>query len=297
MQELVGDKKEDSMSKKIRQRNHRASLGQQGRSKHLRWGVLLLIATVCLGTVLAPWSNSSGAKMLRAFFFSPAPPPTIPGPTHPTKEYIYAGSKLIATEESGGTTLLMPTNLVATTDSSLPAPHVDINWGATVGADHYQVERTEKVGTSYQSINANVPGNTFTDDGVIAVKSYLYRVRAVDAAGNVSPYSNIDVATAISFEDNTLQIGVTQVKAQHINQLRQAVNAVRAATASLAPASWAENVSPAATYIRADHILELRTKLDQARADLGLTACSYTAAAPGLPILKEHIDQLRQCVK
>ena len=43
----------------------------------------------------------------------------------------------------------------------------------------------------------SVPGTTYTDTG-LAVDTFSYRVRAFDAAGNVSPYSNIATASTVS---------------------------------------------------------------------------------------------------
>jgi hypothetical protein len=125
----------------------------------------------------------------------------------------------------------------------------------------------------------------------------LYRVRAINSAGSVSPYSNVDLATAIAFTDNSIAVGSTPIKAEHLTQLRQAVNAVRAVTTNLNQVSWAESISSGVTTIKASHIQELRTKLDEARSALGLSACAYTDASTGQAIQKVHIDELRQCVK
>jgi hypothetical protein len=173
---------------------------------------------------------------------------------------------------------------------------VNISWTATTGAHHYEVERTTNVTTNYTTVNSNVTATSFTDNTVTSVTAYLYRVRAVDAVGNVSPYSNVDLATAISFVDDTLVVGSTTIKADHITQLRQAVNAARAVTTSLGKVSWAEAINPGSS-IKASHIQELRTKLDEARSALGLSTCTYTDASAGQLVQKVHIDQLRQCVK
>jgi hypothetical protein len=256
---------------------------------------IMLIATLGVGTVVGPWRNTVAANKLRALIASPFAPPPLPSPANPSKEYIYAGSKLIATEAP--TTLLAPTALTATTLSNLPVAQVTTSWTATAGADHYEVERTTNVATNYTTINSNVTATTFTDNTVSSVTAYLYRVRAVDAVGNLSPYSNVDLATAISFVDDTLVVGSTTIKADHITQLRQAVNAVRAVTTSLGQVTWAEPINVGVTTIKASHVQELRTKLDEARSALGLSACSYTDASAGQLVQKVHIDQLRQCVK
>lgn len=270
---------------------------QSRRTTYIGAVVIALMVTLVLGTSVGPLSNTLGAKKFRALFASAPAPPPLPPPSSPSKEYIYAGSRLIATEEPGsGSSLAAPANLIANTRSDLLPSRVEISWAATPGADHYEVERTPNVSTSYTQIAGNVTGTTFTDTTVTSITAYLYRVRAVGTGGSVSPYSNIDLATAISFTDDTLTAGTTTIKAAHATELRQAVNAVRA-TANQSAASWAESISPDATTVKASHILELRTNLDQARNTLTLPQCSYTSIAIGDPIQKVHFEQLRQCVK
>jgi hypothetical protein len=288
-------RREGSMAKRIKPRKEKFSLTRQMmRPKVAAAAAIALIAALAAGTVVGPWRNTVAANKLRAFVTSPFVPPPLPSPSNPSKEYIYAGSKLIATEVP--TTLLAPTALIATTLSNLPVAQVNTSWTATAGAHHYEVERTTNIAANYTTVNSNVTATNFTDTTVSSVVAYLYRVRAVDSSGNVSPYSNVDLATAISFVDDTLQAGATTIKADHITQLRQAVNAVRAITTSLGQVSWAESITPGVS-IKASHIQELRTKLDDARSALGFGPCAYTDASIGQLIQKVHIDQLRQCVK
>ncbi|HSS22507.1 MAG TPA: hypothetical protein VLL54_20720 [Pyrinomonadaceae bacterium] len=283
------------MVKRIIPRAKKFPLARRLTPKVVVPAAIVVIATLVTGTVVGPWRNTTPARKMRALIAAPFAPPPVPSPTNPSKEYVYAGSRLIATEEPAAP-LAAPTGFVATTQSDLPVAQVSTSWTASAGAHHYQLERTTNIATSYTTVNANITSTTFTDTTVSSVTAYLYRVRAVDAVGNVSPYSNVDLATAVSFVDDTLQVGSTTIKAVHVTQLRQAVNAVRAVTTSLGPVSWAETVS-AGVLIKASHISELRTGLDGARVALGLAACTYTNAATGQVIQKVHIDQLRQCVK
>jgi hypothetical protein len=287
--------------KKIRTQKKFFVVRPSVRTKYIGAGALALITTLVLGATVGPWANTFGAKKLRALFATAQPLEPLPPPANPSKEYIYAGGKLIATEEPGAS-LAAPAGLVANTLSHLQPSQVQVNWEPTAGADHYEVERTTNVNTSYTTITSNVTSTTFTDATVSSVTAYLYRVRAVGAGGSVSPYSGIDLATAISFSDDTLQIGSTPIRAAHFNELRQAVNAVRATTANLDQVIWAESIvagtpTVPGTPVRASHILELRTKLDQALSSLILPACTYTSAAAGDSIQKLHVEQLRQCVK
>jgi hypothetical protein len=287
------------MSKKKSSRQKKLRAAQRAtRRKFISVAVIGLILTLCLGTVVGPWRNSSGAKRLKALFSAPVPVPPIPPSNNPSKEYIYAGSKLIATEAP--VPLAAPPNLAATTLSDQTPSRVSISWDPSIGADHYEVEKTTKITIAYSSVNSNVTATSFTDNSVNSVTAYLYRVRAVDSVGNVSPFSAIDLATAISFTDDTITSTSTVIKAAHVNELRQAIDAVRE-TANLSPANWGGAISSGVTTVQATHIQDLRTNLDQARSALGLPQCSYTdnsvAALRTVFIKKEHIDQLRGCVR
>ena len=88
-----------------------------------------------------------------------------------------------------------PGTLTATTVSG---GEVDLSWGAStdnVGVTGYLVERCQGAScTSFAQI-ASPTGTTYKDTSVSASTSYSYRLRATDAAGNLSTYSNIAGAT------------------------------------------------------------------------------------------------------
>jgi len=127
--------------------------------------------------------------------------------------------------------------------------------------------------------------------------TYIYRVRSVDAAGNYSDFSNVDIATTIVFTDDPLVASTTLILAVHINEVRQAVNAVRAA-AGLSAASWTDS-SLSGVEIKAVHVTELRSNLDAARTALGLSTSAYTdTLTPATTIVKAvHVNELRDRVK
>lgn len=254
-----------------------------------------------VATIGNPWRVLPGSRKLGRWLNAASAPNPIPSPSNPSKEYIYAGGRLISTEAFGpGSTLAAPLGLVATTRSDLLPANVTITWEATVGAHHYQVERTTNIGTLYDPINNNVTGTTFTDTSALSVNAYLYRVRAVDAAGNMSPYSSTDLATAISFTDDTLYAQSTSVRAEHINELRQAIDAVRRLV-NAGDVNWGGSIQSNVTEVQATHIQNMRANLDPARSLLNLPPCSYTdnsvEALRASFIKKEHIEQLRNCVK
>lgn len=88
-----------------------------------------------------------------------------------------------------------PTNLAATVVS---ASQIDLSWTAStdaVGVTGYSVERCQGSGCSSFSQIATPSGTSYQDTGLSAGTSYSYRVRAIDAAGNLSGYSNVASAT------------------------------------------------------------------------------------------------------
>ncbi len=100
------------------------------------------------------------------------------------------------------------------------------------------------------------------------------------------------------FTDNTIMVGQTTAKAQHIIELRQAVDAMRA-VAGLGGAPWTDPALAAGNTIKAMHILDLRTYLDDAATRLGYSTSAYTDAGltSGFVIKRIHIEELRQRIR
>jgi hypothetical protein len=75
-----------------------------------------------------------------------------------------------------------------------------LNWAAASddkAVTKYLVERCKGAGcTTFVQIAA-VTGTQYTDSGLTSNTPYSYRVRATDAAGNKSPYSNVASATTL----------------------------------------------------------------------------------------------------
>ena len=88
-----------------------------------------------------------------------------------------------------------PTNLTAMSTSS---SEVDLTWTAStdnVGVAGYRVERCQGSGCSNFTQISTTIGTLYDDTGLSPSTSYSYRVRATDAAGNLSGYSNNSSAT------------------------------------------------------------------------------------------------------
>ena len=84
------------------------------------------------------------------------------------------------------------------TANAVSGSEVDLGWGAStdnVGVTGYLIERCQGTGCSNFTQIATATGTSYKDTSVSASTSYSYRVRATDAAGNLSPYSNAANAT------------------------------------------------------------------------------------------------------
>jgi chitodextrinase len=111
--------------------------------------------------------------------------------------YLYKHTPLT----SGGGT---PADTQAPTTPANPATFVvsssqiNLSWTAStdnVGVTGYRVERCQGLGCSNFSQVATPSGTTFNNTGLSASTSYSYRMRATDAAGNLSGYSTVVSAT------------------------------------------------------------------------------------------------------
>jgi hypothetical protein len=90
----------------------------------------------------------------------------------------------------------IPQNLVVNNYNTSTVT-LDILWNAStdnVGVDHYELQRSVN-GYPYGNYALNVLTNSFTDTYTSFGNTFCYKVRAVDAAGNASLYSNTDCET------------------------------------------------------------------------------------------------------
>jgi chitodextrinase len=96
-----------------------------------------------------------------------------------------------------------PTGLTATAGG---AGQINLAWNAStdnVAVTGYAVERCQGAGCTTFAPVGTSNGITFNDTGLAATTSYTYRVRATDAAGNLSGYSNTASATTTTAPDTT----------------------------------------------------------------------------------------------
>jgi len=113
-----------------------------------------------------------------------------------------------------------PTNLTATAAS---ASQINLVWTAStdnVGVTGYRVERCQGAGCSNFAQVATPAATTFSDTGLTASTSYAYRVRATDAAGNLSAYSNTASASTPAPPDTTPPTAPTNLTASAATDTR-----------------------------------------------------------------------------
>jgi hypothetical protein len=150
-----------------------------------------------------------------------------------------------------------------------------VSWPAVAGATKYILQR--RSGGSWSDYATLTAQLSFTDSSVTAGKSYAYRMYTLDSNNQSrSPYSNADVATIMTF---TNPGGVVQ--AAYLNEVLQAVNAVRAA-AGWAAVTWADILAPdqptpaPSALITGAHILAPRARMNEALQALGVPVSGYT---------------------
>ncbi|HWW75840.1 MAG TPA: RHS repeat-associated core domain-containing protein, partial [Pyrinomonadaceae bacterium] len=195
---------------------------------------------------------------------------------------------------AGAPVLDTPTNLQVTSASDT---QISLSWSSASGTN-FRVERSPSLTGAYALVGTSAT-TALNDNTVSRGNAYLYRVCAASAGGQcVSGYSSFALGTAVTFADPQLTSQQTPVKAQHFNDLRLAVNAVRRA-ANLADATWTDaTLTPQSTAVRAVHVQELRDRLNEALAALNITVSPFTDPAlstgsNGTAVKRAHVEELR----
>ena len=104
----------------------------------------------------------------------------------------------IQTDQATAITSGPPSQPGTLTATAVSPSEVDLSWGASTGSvSGYLIERCSGAScTNFTQIAAPAgTGTTYKDTSVSASTSYSYRVRATDAAGNLSTYSNVATTT------------------------------------------------------------------------------------------------------
>ncbi len=278
--------------------------------------IVALSAIVLLAVVAAASRSDAVRRMVGLRPLTTSLAQATPTPRPLSKEYVYAGGRLVATEEPSPSATPTPTpagppptNFAA---KFVPtAGGVTLTWSRpTGGVTGYEVERRHGLGpTDFTTIPVSGNVESFTDLMGENDASYIYRVRAV-YAGGYSGYTAYDIATAVAFGDDPLQLHSTIIKAAHLKELRRAVSAVRTLAGKGAPTwSYPDPVSSPASSRRAiylEDVTEMRAQLDEALARLDEALGVQTFLKPYAPnptlgrygqVYADHFEQIRGRVR
>jgi chitodextrinase len=181
-----------------------------------------------------------------------------------------AYSKIVSATTSAGDTTApsAPGGLAASPASST---QINLAWTAStdnVGVSGYRVERCQGVSCVTFAQVATLVATSFSDTALTPSTSYSYRVRAADAAGNLSGYSNI--STAVTQTPDTTPPGVTILSPQ--DQSTLSASALTAISAQYSDSGSGINSATVRLALDGADI----TALSQVTA----AAISYTPAQP-----------------
>jgi hypothetical protein len=203
---------------------------------------------------------------------------------------ITVGGKNVAIQQLGAALPPPPPSLTAAATS---ATEVRVSWSAVDDAIAYEIARSSN-GSPFTVI-ASRSTPSLEDSGLTPGTSYVYKVRTVTEAGS-STFSGADAGTTIVFDDDTLLGRITPVRAVHVQQLRDAVNALRRSAAL--PAATFSDASLAGIAIRTAHIQELRDAVAEARNAVGLPPISFGTAEPRNALIRAaDLEELRSGVR
>ena len=107
--------------------------------------------------------------------------------------------------------------------TAVSASQVNLSWTAAtdnVGVTGYQVERCQGSACTTFAQVGTPTGTSFNNTGLSASTTYRYRVRAVDAAGNLGAYSSIVNATTPAAGDTTPPSAPTNLAGTAVRRAR-----------------------------------------------------------------------------
>jgi RHS repeat-associated protein len=126
----------------------------------------------------------------------------------------------------------------------------------------------------------------------VLVREYIYAGDRLIASVGLDP----SPLASVTWTDDPIVAGVTEVKAVHLTELRTAINAARTAH-GLSAATWTDaTVTADVTVIQAVHINELRTAIAAVYTAAGVTPPTFTdpTLTVGVTAVKAvHLQELR----
>ncbi|HKS24376.1 MAG TPA: S8 family serine peptidase [Thermoanaerobaculia bacterium] len=191
------------------------------------------------------------------------------------------------------TILTAPTGLTATGANGV----VTISWTSAAGATGYDVQR--KIGSGAWSLAQSVSSSPAYDSPTVPTGVVLYRVVA-KAGGASSNPSNVDVAYTKNFTDDPIVAAMTIVKAKHLVEVRQEVNALLdlGGSAPVYAGSDLDEASIKTLVVTPSHFTTAMTNLNTARAAVGLSSVAFQVTpVTGAAIAGTPMANLRSGVK
>ena len=177
---------------------------------------------------------------------------------------------------------------------------IDLSWTPAVNVlvDHYTVNRGSTLSNITATANTTAAaGGTFTDTSLpAAIQTWCYSVTASSTGSSpLTVTSNADYATTVQFHDVPVSSS-TAIKAQHVTELRQAIDSILIAGGNAA-ATWT-NSSLVGAFIKAQHISEMRSNLATAVTPFSFTLSPYTYPIYiGQTLHAADINELRSNIK
>lgn len=180
---------------------------------------------------------------------------------------------------------------------------VTLSWDASTNAASYEYcYDTTNDNTCTAWIGAGAAQSAGLS-GLSAGTTYYWHVRAngsgtTYANGSAMAFWNFTTAGgAVTFTDDPLVASVTPIKAIHVTELRQRIDALRAAH-MLGAYLWTDStLTVSSTVVRGVHVLELRQALAEVYSAAMMTPPTYTDPTLGNGTIKvAHIAEVRAAV-
>ena len=186
---------------------------------------------------------------------------------------------------------------------------VTVSWFSRAGAEQYQIQR--KVSGQAWTVAGTVNGSTFSFIETPSAPGGMVVYRVLSQAGltwlppnglATSSPSNSDFANVVSSGYEQLTTQATTVKAQHLIELRQAVNALCDAVGASVDFQPSDLLLSAlqGQQIAAADFTSLMTHINNIRTNplIGLGAASFTnTPTAGSVIQVQHLQSLRDAIQ
>lgn len=182
------------------------------------------------------------------------------------------------------------------------ATSVSLTWTASTGSAtiSYQVQRSALLSGGFANVGSTTTGTSFTDTTALGGTAYLYRVVASNACGSATS-TNV-LATTVIYT-NTITAGTSIIQAVDINEMRNAVDAVRTLD-GIGPGAYTYGSGTpqriaAGTVVHAADINELRTNLNTAWNGLfGATPTYTNTITAGVSVIQAlDFNEIRNLMK